>query len=196
MSSQPTFKLHEEHVGSKDRVAPMALTKSCERRDQTPEGSGQLERRLSSLLIDDESPGMVSVPVVGVCAGNGFFTVSAPVCNTAFAESLLFPRNLTLGKPFCSVGDDEERRVRVLPNEPCHIDVCRTMPKTTKPLPWNSERKWLGYKTWFLIKIVQIRNYKNVNHLCTTPSEKYSAENTPAKSTKQTEQGGGSKSQR
>ena len=106
MSSQPTFKLHEEHVGSKDRVAPMALTKSCERRDQTPEGSGQLERRLSSLLIDDESPGMVSVPVVGVCAGNGFFTVSAPVCNTAFAESLLFPRNLTLGKPFCSVGDD------------------------------------------------------------------------------------------
>lgn len=113
-----------------------------------------MERRFSSFLIDDESLGMVSVFVVGVCVGNGFFIVFVFVCNIVFVESLLFFRNLILGKFFCFVGDDEERRVRVFLNEFCYIDVCRIMLKIIKLLLWNFERKWLGYKIWFFIKIV------------------------------------------
>lgn len=82
----------------------------------------------------------------------------------------------------------------MLPNE-TYIDVCQIMPKTTRTLPRNFERICLGFKIRFLIKTVQIKNYKNVNHLCSTLTEKYSAEKTPAKSIKQTEQWGRIKSQ-
>lgn len=53
-------------------------------------------------------PRVFGVPVAGVYADNGSFTGSSHLCDTAFTGSLLCPRLLTLGKPFCSVGDYEE----------------------------------------------------------------------------------------